>query len=405
MNTPCWPDYAGRGLSNVPAAVCEILGVPVDGMLPALDHDVLPPAFRSGIELVIVLLADGLGAAQLKRAMDAGDVPFVANAPAPTKLSRLTSVFPSSTVPGLTALATGAPPACHGLMGWITQIPEAGGPTEIVRWGPAGKTGSWIHPEGEVPRLPVPTVHERLRAAGVMSCAVCPAVYRGSPFTHQLYGGADFHPYDNPSELWKIVLQLVNNRPAGQRMVIYAYHPSVDHSAHHHGPRSNEHRRAIQDVNHVLGKILEGLPKSDNTLLLLTADHGHVEMDLQLLVDLADHPAILKDLILPPTGERRVVYLHVRPGRVPFVQDYIKKHLGQVVEVHPAGHLLEKGLFGPVPPGSTVADRAGDLVLIAKGAHQLITTGANLLPTSPHHGDHGGLEPDEMEIPLFAIRV
>jgi hypothetical protein len=408
MNTPRWPDYRGRGLSNVPAAVCEILGVPSDGMLPPLDHDVLPPEFRSGIELVIVLLADGLGAAQLKRAMDAGDAPVIAQAEASAhaKLSRLTSVFPSSTVPGLAALATGTPPAAHGLMGWITQIPEAGGPTEIVRWGPAQRAGSWINPEsGTVPHLPVPTVHERLAAAGVQSHAVCPGVYEGSPFTQQLYGGAAFHPYQNPSDSWKTVLEIVAKRPAGQRTVIYAYHPSVDYTAHHHGPTSPEHRRAIQDVNHVLGKILDGLPKSNNALLLLTADHGHVEMDLHQMIDLADHPAILKDLVLPPTGERRVVYLHVRPGRVPFVMDYIKKHLGEAAEVHPASYLLEKGLFGPVSAGSPAEHRTGDLVLIAKGAHQLITTGANLLPTEPHHGDHGGLEPSEMEIPLLAVRV
>ena len=69
----------------------------------------------------IFILADGLG------------LDMVEELPPSTFLRRqlareIRTVFPSSTAPALTAIATGAWPAQHGVTGWWTHLPELKAP-------------------------------------------------------------------------------------------------------------------------------------------------------------------------------------------------------------------------------------------------------------------------------------
>src|SRR4051812_30675232 len=96
-------DYAGRGLANVGATACRLLGGDGDELLPDLADDVLPPAFTRDVECVVILLADGLGYGQLLGAAQAGQAPDLARLLAAAgrgdaHLGQITSVFPSATM-------------------------------------------------------------------------------------------------------------------------------------------------------------------------------------------------------------------------------------------------------------------------------------------------------------------
>ncbi|MBI4864314.1 MAG: alkaline phosphatase family protein [Candidatus Riflebacteria bacterium] len=412
ITTRVAPDYDGFGLGNIPAWLCEIAEVPWDGMLPPLAATVRPVWKASEIRTVIVFLADAMGERMLLEGLKAGRAPCLASLVAGERsgwTTRLTSVFPSSTVPALTTLATGAPPGQHGLLGWVTHFEELGGPTEVVRCGPRDRPGSWSDGGAVVPSLDdlmgLSTIHQRFSRSGVATCAVAPAWYVGTPFTTMLYRGAHYHPYDHVDAIPDLVLAALRSQSRRDRLLVYVYHPPLDHAAHTRGPYSEEFGQSLAELDTILGRVLSVVPEGGKTLLAIIADHGHISTDATRLMDFASHPELLGLLVHAPTGERRVAYLHIKPGQVEAVSAYVTERLGGDLEVHPAADLVRSGLFGPVNHHPGLAARIGQLVLLPRGNQQLVCTGAGIGPTLCHLGDHGALMPEEMWVPLITCRI
>lgn len=146
--------------------------------------------------------------------------------------------------------------------------------------------------------------------------------------------------------------------------------------------------------------------RQPDTLFLLLADHGHINCTPARTIDLvADHPALLDDLVVPPTGEGRARYLHARPGRRDAVRAYIAAHFGGLGTLLDADDALDRGLFGPRPPLPASRARIGDFVLLPHENwyfHWYPTAAMRPIPTV---GRHGGLTPEEMLVPLIALRM
>src|SRR4051794_38211006 len=145
---PVTADYAGRGLANVGATACHMLGGDGAGLLPDLAEDVLPAAFTQDVECIVILLADGLGYGQLLGAAQAGQAPNLAQlldaaGRGDVHLAQITSVFPSATMAALASLQTGLPPAQHGIVGWTMYLHEFAQVAETARWGPSDGRGSY----------------------------------------------------------------------------------------------------------------------------------------------------------------------------------------------------------------------------------------------------------------------
>jgi hypothetical protein len=410
------PRYEGQSLLNVPASIAAALGAPGAVPAPPLDPAVLPPAMLDGVAAVVLLVVDGLGRWQLEAAIAAGDAPALgalagraAGGAPEVALASITSVVPSSTVPALTTLATGLPPADHGLIGWTVHLDELGEAAELARWGPAAGHGSYRDParggRDPVAFLARPTVYQRLAAAGVRSAVVCPAAFEGSGLSAMTYAGAAVVGYRATSSLPVLVDRLLAARRPGERLYVHAYWGALDTVGHHHGPDSGEHREELAALDLAVGRWLARHERRGDVLALLTADHGHVPTDPARVTRLDAEPALLADLRAPPTGERRLVYLHARPDRGPAVQAYCRERLGHAVEVVPAEEALRAGLLGPGPVSEAARRRAGDLMLLARDGHQLdypLRPGAAPLPFA---GNHGALDPREMVVPLLTLRL
>jgi hypothetical protein len=110
------PDYRGPCLSNVvPALLARDHGLPA--WLPA----------EADARQVVLLVLDGLGWEQLRER--------VASAPTLSGMTGgpITSVVPSTTATALTSIATGVPPARHGVVGYRVKV----GPAvvmNVLRW-------------------------------------------------------------------------------------------------------------------------------------------------------------------------------------------------------------------------------------------------------------------------------
>jgi hypothetical protein len=410
------PRYDGQSLLNVPASIAAALGAPDRELGPVLTPAVLPPALVDGVSAVILMVVDGLGRWQLEAGLASGDLPTLAGLAGraaagadDVALASITSVFPSSTIPALTTLSTGLPPADHGLLGWTVYLEEMGEASELARWGPAAGRGSYRDAtrggHDPVAFLDRPTVYRRLQAAGVASAVVAPAALQGSALSAMLFGGATYVGYRAASSLPVLVEQLLDRREPGTRLHVHAYWEALDGVSHVHGPAGPEHREELATLDFTLGRWLGRRGRRGDVLLLLTADHGHVPTDPVRTVRVDQDRGLMAELLSPPTGERRMLYLHARPGRRKALREHCAERFAGVAEMLDAETAFQQGLFGPGPVSRAARRRAGDLLLLARADYQLVSTFRSPPPPPVFAGNHGSLDPREMVVPLLAVRL
>jgi hypothetical protein len=397
------PQYAGYSIANLGASVLEHFGAEPPEV--RLAEDALPRALLDGARTVILLVLDALGYDQLMERLAEGTAPRLAERldAGGARLAQLTSIFPSTTAAAMTTLHTAVAPARHGMPGFTLYLPAVGEVVNMLTLRPAnGQAQPSVEPEDF---LPVPTIHRRLAGAGVASHCVTGSTLLGTSLSRMLTDGATTHGYVSSADLCVWVRRLAEER-AGLRFIL-AYWPAVDTIAHWYGPGSDEHRAEVAALDFILDRELLGrLP--EDTLLLITADHGHMATNREHTVLLHEHPALLELLAAPPAGERRAIYLYVAPEHVAAARAYIAATFGEVVTVLTRGEALAAGLFGLSPVWAPGVERIGDLVLLARGDWQLPYLHNPEYRQQPWEhltiGAHGGLTSAEVRVPLIAMR-
>ncbi len=392
------PDHGGGGLVNVAASVLDAFGVRLpDDPPPArgLDADLLRDA-----STVVLVLVDGLGELQLRRAIARGDVPQMAAAKAERDLT-LTSIFPSSTACVLGTLGTARAAGAHGLVAFQHWLDEFGCVAQMLRWGPADRNVSFTDPPWNAdPRgfVPVETIDARLARAGVSRFLVQPGIFRNSPLVRMLSPESTYVPYLATSSAAVATRRLLQARPSGEgRAFVSLYWPTLDTVSHFLGPVSDEHDaelRAIDDL--LVGPLREEL--AGDVVFLLTADHGHVNLDPNAAVRFEDHRDLLALLRYPPAGEHRVALLAPLNGADGEVRAYCREHFPDDI-LASAEEAFALGLYGE-PVSDLARRRVGDLILIATGARQFWYTFISS-ELAAHRGSHGALSPEEMLVPLL----
>ncbi|MDQ3810861.1 MAG: alkaline phosphatase family protein [Chloroflexota bacterium] len=413
------PQFDGRGLANVAPTVLRLLGVQPPRGLPSLDRTVLPERLSEGVQNVVLLIADGLGHHQLQREIEAGNAPHLsellaraARGDADVSYQAITSVFPTTTVAALGSVNSGVTPAEHGLLAYTIYVPEFDMVGEMIRWGPLNRRVSFADPEfghSAEDFFWAPTVYQQLRAAGVERVfAVNPAGFAGTALTRMLHQGATNCGYVATSSLSAVVPRLLGPE-ADSPTYVYAYWPTIDTIAHLVGPRTEEHAAEVMAFDSALGRLLARLPRSGETLVMLTADHGHIETGPDHQLSLDQHPELLAMLRVPPAGERRAVYLYPRDGGAGDVLAYASERLRDASVAITRQEAVMLGLFGPGAVSERAEARIGEVLLFPRANLQLTTDvvgpdGARMSGPA-FRGLHGGLSEDETVVPLLALRV
>jgi len=402
------PDYDGGGLVNVASSVIDILGVRDETDPPPLRA--LDPKLISGVRQVVVVLADGLGTGQLRALATSGDIPFIASLLRRAErgdraqLIEAATIFPSTTAAAITTLNTARTPQEHGNLAYFIWLEEFAQVTQMLRWGPGvTRRGSFFDNASIDPRdfVKVPSIHGRIRSRGGVSYVIEPELFRQEAMTRMHASSATFAGYFLPSSMGVRLRSLLEERPWGDRPAyVYAYWAGIDSVAHLHGPQSAEHaaEAALFDVD--LARALHDRLSAD-TLVILTADHGHAFTDPDKLIDLVGD-AELRDLLRNPiAGEPRLVFLHTdEPARV---KDYLeRRHPGAFLFID-REEAIDAGLFGRGDP-EIVRRRVGEVIamLTDDRAASIVRVDGQIVR---HRGSHGGMTPAEMNIPVLAWRT
>ena len=105
-----------------------------------------------------------------------------------------------------------------------------------------------------------------------------------------------------------------------------------------------------------------------------------------------------------PAGSPRDFFLHLRQDRFDEALAAIRGALTDVAEVRPVRDLVAAGYFGDAPPSRRFLDRVGNAVILPRPGRAVWWHEEGRFE-SRHPGDHGGLSPEEMEIPFGVLSI
>lgn len=397
------PDYGRYCFGRVPATAASLLDVSLGESLPKGS---VRGIGEGAVDRVVVLLVDGFG---YDRWLDTSEAYLLfRRLKERGTVTPLTSVFPSETAAAITSVHTGVDPASHGVLGWSMYLPSVGDVIEPLPFGvlggDSGSATDVVSPDDVVCADPIyPALAER----DVESVTIQPKWTIDTPYARRSLSGSDAVPYEDLEEMADNIRTALEETTS--RRYIYAHVPDVDLTAHEFGTMSEAYRDKLETIERTLRRrVLDRIDPdvAARTVLFLTADHGQVdtrpESNLNLLADDAVRSALLRDDAgdpIPPVGGPRNTHLHLREGRV----DAVRSHLRETTDaiVWPKEQVLDKELFGRTTRTETVRRRCGDLVVLHPQLSVWYDDGVEL----DRIGQHGGLRPREMVVPLSVARL
>lgn len=377
------PTYAPGGLGSVLPACAGALGAPVTTGTGLTSADAVAALGLPTAPRVCVVLVDGLGARMLESR--SGHAPFLRGLLGDRRVAYCG--FPSTTAASMGLFGTGTPPGRTAMLGYTIRPAGTSTLANMVSW--AGMPA----PE-DVQREP--TLFEHLAANDVPVTSVGPARFSGSGMTRAALRGSRYVVAESLGARVDAVVGALR-RPG----LAYLYWGEVDKAGHHHGWQSAEWGAALEDIDGELRRLVRSLPRG--TVVVITADHGMVDVDLRKRWDVATEPALAEGVELV-AGEPRAIHLYVADGVDPVtVAERWSDHLGSAVVPATRDEVVAAGWFGDV--ADHVRPSIGDVVVATTGRATVVDSATQTSASLSLVGVHGSLTPDEVEIPVLTVVV
>jgi Type I phosphodiesterase / nucleotide pyrophosphatase len=381
---PPVPRYGEASLGDLANSMLAMVDVP--GCANPLG---LEPANRA-----CLLLVDGLGWELLQANQDWA--PFLAAAAASGR--PLTAGYPATTASSLGSLGTGRPPGEHGLVGYTMALPGLQRAFNCLRWGPYGIGGFEDLRDRFPPEQlqPEQTVFERAMDDGVAVSRLGPGEHANSGLSRAVLRGGAFVDVMSMGDL---AAAAAHRLAAARRSLVYAYHADLDKTGHVRGVASEAWRLELANVDRLAAQIAERLP--GDAALVVTGDHGMVDLRPRERIDLADQPELAAGVRLL-AGEARARHVHTSRGAERDVLATWRELLGHAMWVRQRDQAIAEGWFGPHVPNQ-FRPRIGDVVAAAFGPVGVLERKVD--PAQARLvGHHGSMTPAEQLVPLIEIR-
>lgn len=375
------PDYSGPILSDVvPAAA---LGL---GAGEIFDDTARARARALGLDresrTTIVVLIDGMGEQQLKEY--SGYTPFFRSLASGRRT--LSTGFPSTTANSLSSLATGRLPGAHGVVGYRVLDPAKDAVFNQLTWDLDVDPVAWV---------PDATLFERLSDTDVDVVSLGEAKFAGRGLNKASLRGGRFRASKTLEERCRHAI--AEARAPGRRL-IYLYWGNLDKAGHVHGSHSSQWTEELEHVDLALSQLANDLPADSS--MIVTADHGMVDIDHELRLDLADAPW-LRPGVRHVGGEPRALHIYVEPGAEADVASAWTETIGGRGLMLSRAEAIRRGYFGPVVP--RVRERIGDFVIICQDEFAIVDSEHDSASALALIGHHGSTTTRELEIPLIVV--
>ena len=378
---PPAPAFGRRSVAEVLTSAAASLGV--EGFANTLG---LPPASR-----VCVVLADGLGRNLLKQ--KSAHTPFlrsVMQAGQGEVPVWLDSTFPSTTAAALASFGTGLPPGQHGMVGYDVLDPAQDKVVNML--------GNWDANVDPLAWQPHPTVFERAAGSVTVTTVSLPQ-FGNSPMTQAALRGGNFV---------SAVTAHARTAAAAEAMAVagpalmYFYVNELDKAGHRYGCQSEQWEHQLEELDATVKRLNSSLPAG--TTVLLTADHGMLDVPEQQRIDYAADPSLIEG-VRHTAGEPRMVHLYLDDPADAGARERLlaawRARFGDRIWAFSREDAIAAGLFGAVRPA--VGPRIGDVMIAARDALALYDTRRVRPAAMEVVGQHGSLTKAEREVPLLCF--
>lgn len=401
-----YPQYQDHCISNIPDLLKEIFKI--NNKTPKNIHKhTTKETFLEQNKKVILIIIDGLGYNQFLKHYKKD--PFLTNLSNKGIIQPLTSVFPSQTTNALATLNTGLTPQEHGLFEYFLYLKNIG-IINTLKFERINSTKNALTKENKNPNsllLKGKTIHNTLKENGVKTFTHTNITNAFCACSKLIFQGSTIKPATTMSN------QIINlrknleenkNNPA----YFFVHLDTPDGIAHKYGPNSPQYYAELSNITYTLNKEL--IQKLDprtakDTLLLLTADHGGIDVDIENTVFLPKTALHMQTGAnqepIAPTGSYREIFLHIEEKKLFETKQWLHKKIGDKAQIIETREATEKGLFGIDKISKGFFERTGNLLILPYGNETIWFKDAQEREIN-YLGQHGGLSRQEMLVP-FAV--
>ncbi|MEP7284148.1 MAG: alkaline phosphatase family protein [Chloroflexota bacterium] len=342
------PLYETYCFSQIPQTIHFLLTGQGAPGLPESTLATLPRHY----DKVILLFIDGFGWRFFERYCD--KYPFLKRFISDGVVSKLTSQFPSTTSAHTTTIHTGLPVGESGVFEWAYYEPLLDQIISPLLFSFSGDKGrNTLSKAGISPQMLFPrrTVYQSLQQQDIKSYVFQHRDYTPSPFTNTMFAGAQVSAYKTFAEALLNLGDALLAEPG--KAYYFLYFDSLDSISHVYGPGSRHFEAEVDTFLSMMERLFYGeiAGKLKNTLLLMTADHGQVEISPETTIYLNQLTSSIESFIktnhqgqlLVPAGAPRDMFLYIKDEHLDEAHAQLSRQFKGRAEVHYVRDLIDQG--------------------------------------------------------------
>ena len=358
-----WPDYKNCS-ANLPNSIMKKFGVQTVGdTLPLLDE-----YLKKDYKNIVVILLDGMGINILENNLKEDD--FFR-----THLAgEYNSVFPPTTVAATTSVMNGLMPCEHGWLGWDCYYPQIDKNVTVFLNSEQGSDEQAADYNVANEYTGYESIFDRFEKAGAKAHLVMPFA---PPF---------------PDTFEKVANEIKSICKEDYSKYIYAYWSEPDSTMHDTGCYSNQSKEVLNKLQDQVKKLCEEL---SDTLVIVTADHGHIDSKG---VTITDYPSITECLVRMPSIEPRALNFFVKEEKREQFENEFNKFFKDDFILLTKEEVLKNRVFGTGTEHKNFQGMLGDYLGVAIGDVSIFN---NKEEAGKFIGVHAGITADEVRIPLI----
>ncbi|MGA3291250.1 MAG: alkaline phosphatase family protein [Candidatus Bathyarchaeia archaeon] len=407
-----YPQYEKNCISKIPDTILQLFDEEKGTTKSPLENT-LEIASHEKINKVVLIVIDGFG---FNHFLDyCKENRLLTNLTNKGQVYPLTSIFPSQTTNALTTLNTGLTPQEHA-RAYFIYLKDIGVVNALQFERIGSKRQNKLVDEGFDPSILLlkhETIHNTLKEKGINTFTHIPASNAFNACSKLIFQGSKIIPAVKSSDsIVRLRKNLEEN--SGKSAYFFVHLDTLDTISHEYGPESYEYFAELSLITYLLNRELVQKidPKTaKETLLLVTADHGGLNVDPKETTYLNCLPKTILNLQaekngkpILPTGSPREVFLHIKEEKLAETKEWLQQKIGNKAQIIETKEAIEDGLFGLGLASRELFERIGNLMILPYGNETVWFESSECRKIS-FLGQHGGLNEQEMLVPFATARL
>lgn len=331
------------------------------------DNDVLERLmpYLNKYKKIILILIDGMGYSNLKQLSLSSSFLYE------HLFDVIQTVYPSTTVAATTTVCSGLPPVSTGWVGWYQYFKKYDNHYVM------------FFNKGYYDLSPAPKAIDQILSYSYIWDAFPVSSYIYAPFS--CYGHKGY------SDLEEMTEGLKDNLKKDEEQYHYFYYDGLDSKMHDYGISSQEVQAEFIYIEDALKKIYREI--DNDTLMMVIADHGHIDIEGIYLNHYKDVMHCLKHA---PSLEGRCMTFAVKEEQKDNFELLFNKYFGNDFRLFTHQEVFAYHLLGYGKEHKCIHDFIEDYLAVGITNKMFYTKKPNTML-----GNHAGMTKEELEIPLL----